>query len=349
MRRDKARAHGPYRHGKQWRVHFVTGSGANRATSYETFATRAAAEACVEGARSEAQGVTVSQAISDYIADRRAMERKSDTLTSYEKWLRTLLAPLLTRSIRSVSGRGAELYLASTVGRRADTHRNFLGAGRRWGTFCVKKRWITANPFAGVDALGARAIGADKVRLTVDESRVLVEWCREHPGDQAAVLTLGYLLLGPRTSELIRRDVRDLDDGGQLLLIGKTKTLAGSRKLRVPDELAELLRELVAGRAPDAPIFTDVNGQRMSRDVARRRVRAVCTAAGVTVVSPQALRRTQSTLATEAGETGLAVARHLGHATGAAPQVTGRSYVGRDAARNAQVERGLRVIRGGAA
>ncbi len=92
-----------------------------------------------------------------------------------------------------------------------------------------------------------------------------------------------------------------------------------------------MLRTLVEGRAPDSPIFTDKTGKRMSRNVARNRVMAACAAAGVTVLPPQALRRTQATLATEAGETSLAVARHLGHAVGAAPKTTTQSYIERDA------------------
>ncbi len=128
--------------------------------------------------------------------------------------------------------------------------------------------------------------------------------------------------------------------------IGKTKSKAGRRKLLIPEVLGELLRRLVTGRPSDAPIFTDINGKRMSRHVARLRVRAVCKAAGVAILSPQALRRTQATLATDAGETALAVARHLGHATGAAPAVTERSYVARAAASDARGERAQRLIRG---
>jgi len=74
---------------------------------------------------------------------------------------------------------------------------------------------------------------------------------------------------------------------------------------------------------------------------------AICAAAKVPTLPPQALRRTQATLATDAGATGLMVAQHLGHATGAAPAVTHRSYVERDAARDAAVQRGLRVLQGG--
>ena len=108
-----------------------------------------------------------------------------------------------------------------------------------------------------------------------------------------------------------------------------------------------MLLKLAAGRPPDAPLFVRPDGVRWSRYIARRRVREALEHAGVTVLPPQALRRTHATLATEAGESALAVARQLGHATGAAPAVTGRSYVGRDAAVAAQGDRALRVIQGG--
>jgi hypothetical protein len=60
-------------------------------------------------------------------------------------------------------------------------------------------------------------------------------------------------------------------------------------------------------------------------------------------LSPQPLRRTQGTLATEAGVSAVAVAAHLGHDLA----VTMRSYVDPNAVRAAQTERALRVIAGG--
>jgi hypothetical protein len=151
----------------------------------------------------------------------------------------------------------------------------------------------------------------------------------------------------------VRRDVRDLDDGGRLLWIGKTKTRAGRRRLLIPDELAPYLVAIAAGRPGDEPLFVSEAsgrwpaGRRWSRYMAYNHVRRICTAAKVPTLPPQALRRTQATLATDAGATGLMVAQHLGHATGAAPAVTHRSYVERDAARDAAVQRGLRILQGG--
>jgi len=335
--------HGPYKHGKKWRVHFVTVSGDDRSTEYETFASRAAAQACVDGARDEAQGITVSAAIDAFIAVRRAQGRAELTIVAYDGRLRLLLADYLTRPVRSIQHRGAELYTGALDGRSADSHRNLLIAGSMWGKFCVKQRWLKGNPFAEVEPVGQRVHGADKVRLTTDESRKLEAWCLARPNNQDAVLTLGYLYLGPRNTELSRRCVRDLDDDGSVLVIGKTKSKNGRRRLRIPTPLVNMLRIMCAGRAGDEPIFHGGLGKQMTSEYARKTVRRACKAAGVTVVPPQALRRTQASLATEAGETSLAVARHLGDTLAVAES----SYIERGTADAAQVERAFRVIRGG--
>jgi integrase len=343
--RQRARVYGPYRHGERWRVHFVTtGPGGDRTTTYETFDSRAAAQRCFDGAHDEAQGVTVTDAIEQFLECKRAEGKAELTIEAYEQRLTALLGDYLHRPVRSIARRGGELYAAALSGRKPDSHQNLLVAGRIWARWCMRQRLLRVDPFADVDPIGKRTHGADKERLTVDESRQLEQWCLAHSGDIGAVLTLGYLYLGARAAELCRRNVRDLDDDGRLLWIGKTKTRAGQRSLRIPDGLAGMLIALTAGRNGDEPIFRDNNGNRMSRHVARLRVRRTCAAAGVTELSPQALRRTQATIATEASETALAVARHLGHAR---PNVAAQSYIDRDAVTAARGAAALRVIRGG--
>lgn len=359
--RDGVSYFGPYARGKLWRVHVVTRSRGARSTEYETFATQALAEAFIAGGRDEAQGVTVTAAVDQFLAWSGARGAGQGAVDNYRRRLHALLRPVLQRPVRAVNGRGAELYAQSQVyadgprkgdRRAADTHRAGLAVGRTWGRWCVKHKLLRVNPFTEVEPVGRKVEGADKARLTVDESRQLEAWCLERTGDPVATITLAYLYLGARASELVLRTVRDLDDRGTLLQIGKTKTAAGRRRLRIPPELAAMLAALVDGRSTDAPIFAfdeDWRGQpagrRWTRDKARHAVRAACQAAGVTVLPPQALRRTQSTLAEEAGETALAVARHLGHATGAAPAVTHRAYVGRDTQRDAQVARARRALK----
>jgi len=289
----------------------------------------------------------VSAAIESFLDVTRARGRAELTIKAYNQRLNQLLGDYLQRPVRAIARRGVELYAAVLDGRSADSHQNLLVAGRLWARWCVKQGWLHADPFGEVELVGQRVHGADKARLTVDESRKLEAWCLAHPDDQGAVLTLGYLYLGSRNTELARRDVRDVDDGGRVLRIGKTKSKAGRRMLAIPPGLSELLLALCSGRAPDAPIFTDTRGARMSRMVARKHVLRVCKAAEVTVLPPQALRRTWASLADAVGEAPLSIARHLGHSVAAAPKVTEQAYLERGAVAAAQGERAFRVIRGG--
>jgi integrase len=295
----------------------------------------------------------VSDAIDAFIAAKLAGGLLEYTVDGYRNVLTTMLGHVTRRPVRYLVNRGVELYLRAQtypVGhkragqrRSAAYHQAALERARDLGRFCVKQKWLKVNPFTEVEKIGRRNHGSDKVRLTVDESRKLYEWCLAHTDQKYAVLTFGYLLLGARASELIKRNVRDLDDGGRMLWIGKTKTLAGQRCLMIPEPLAVALTALTSGAATDAPIFTDEHGCRMSRQMARIRVLEVCAAAGVTQVSPQALRRTQATLATTAGATALDVARHLGHASTA---IAERSYIDPTAVTTARTERAhLRLVR----
>jgi integrase len=277
------------------------------------------------------------------------------TLESYEDRLAALLGEVGTRPVRYLLGRGADLYTAAQSGRRADTHRGVLVVGKMFGGWLVKHRWLRTDPFADVDPVGRVTIGADKQRLTIDQSRRLQAFCHQRAaeGDLGAVLTLGYLLLGPRASELVGCDVQHVDDGGRLLWVPGTKTEDARRGLLVPEELSIYLVALAADRPDGDPLFVSEAsrrwpaGRRWTRYMAYNHVRRICVAAGVPELAPQALRRTQATLATAAGVSGLEVARHLGHAVPAAPAVTGRAYIGRGATQAAAVQRGMVVLQGG--
>lgn len=351
MQRRGELAHGPYEHGQKFRIILVGADGTRRRRS---FATRAAAEAYKEAVLGETQsGRTVSVAVEAFLAAKRAKGVAGATLESYEDRLAALVGKVGGRPVRYLAGRGAELYAAAQAGRAADTHRNALVVGQQLGRWLVRQRWLRADPFADVEPVGRRVVGADKPRHTVDEARRLQATCHDLGADPGAVIALGYLLLGERASELVDCDVRDLDDGGRLLWIRGTKTATARRRLLVPDELVPLLLALAGDRSGDEPLFLSEAsrrwpaGRRWTRHMAYQHVRRLCRAAGVPELGPQGLRRTQATLAEDAGATGLQVAAHLGHAVAKAPAVTHRAYVGRDSARNAAVARGMRVLQGG--
>lgn len=343
----RVRAHGPYKHGNVWRVHFVSGSGrGNRATTYEKFATRAEAEACIAASRDEAQGVTVRQAVDRFLEHKRERGCVANTLENYEHRLWRLLGlpGNENRPIRFVAGRGGELYRASIGTGANDTHINGLNVGRMWGAWCVREKLLRANPFADVERVGRKRHGSTKERHTVDESRKLEAYCMAAPFDPDRVLTYGYMMLGKRASELVGVRVRDLDDDGWLLRIGKGKSVASVTALAVPPALREMLLGLAMNEPPDVHLFVNHSGKPMSRYVARDRVRAVCKAAGVRVLPPQALRRTFTDNAQRQGVALKSIAEMVGHTSSA---VTQRSYLAPEVVASAAVERNFKVLAGG--
>ena len=347
MRNNRTRAYGPYPHGDQWRIHYVSRrADGTRETKYSTHPTRDDADLILAGAKDQAQGVTVKQAVDALLAQMKLDERAESTITTAEFRLAHFfgLPKNAKRPVRWLNRRGEELYAAARVKRSADTHQAELDLAKRVGDICLEKRWLRANPFALVKPVGRKNHGADKPRLRVDESRKLADFCLARPGDQFATVTLAYLYLGVRASELVVRSVRDLDDDGRLLWIDKAKTPTGKRHLEIPDALVEFLQLLVKGKAPTDPIFTLDNGKRANRHWAYRTVKRILREAKVPEMPPQALRRTGADIATDAGALGHVIAAHLGQRSQA---VTDRSYRDRDVVANAKQERAFKVIAGG--
>jgi integrase len=328
------RIYGPYKHRERWRVAIRVGGS----TTYQSFDRLDQAEQFIAGARDEAQGITIGDAVTALIGEMRAAGLAESTITTATYRIDHILGPHTKRPIRWLAHRGAEVYRAACVDRSADTHHAELALASRVGALAVKRKWLRANPFADVEAIGRKSHGRNKQRLRVDESRTLWDWCVEHRDQPRAVLALAYLVLGARASELVKRTVRDLDDNGNRLWIEDAKTERGNRSLEVPEPLRSMLLELARGKGPGDLLFA------WSRFAARHHVRAVCEAAGVPVLPPQALRRTHSDVATDAGLSAHAVASHLGHTSSV---VTDRSYRDRQVTQDAAAGRTLRVLAGG--
>ena len=127
--------------------------------------------------------------------------------------------------------------------------------------------------------------------------------------DVGALAAATALLMGMRASEVTDRVVRDLDDDGRVLVIPRAKTRAGIRRLRLPAVLQPLLARLAVGKEPTERLF----GPDSNRRWLRRAVQRICYLAKTPIVGPHGLRGTHGTLAVQAGITGDAVARALGH------------------------------------
>ncbi len=147
------------------------------------------------------------------------------------------------------------------------------------------------------------------------------------------------LVMGMRCSEVVSRIVRDLDDEGRLLWIPDSKTLAGRRKLQVPNFLQPYLIRLARDRDPQAGLL----GEHW-RDWPRKWVQRICKASKVPLVTAHAMRGLHGTLAVDSGITSHAVAAALGHESF---KTTAESYAQRDAVAGAQQNRVLGVLAGG--
>jgi integrase len=365
-RKRRAHVYGPYPEqladGLRWRIVYVNLAGQRTAISFrgEGAEERAAQEA--DKLRSEIAGRTVSDAIEDYLAEREADGAKPISVKTTRFRLRGLLGVDEKKGLNGgplaelTPKRAAALFEALRVRRSVDTARNSLGEAGTWARWCVKRGWLRVDPFAGLRPRGRRRRG--KPQHTTDEARKFERyllavaaaplspdttarrrWDHAVSNRQGAIGTLTALLLGLRASEVVDRQVRDLDDDGWMLWVPEAKTEAGKRRQVVPEHLRPLLQELCAGRAGDERIWSG-----RGRTWLLRRCKALCEAAGVPVISLQGLRGTHASLAVQAGASPLDVSRALGHAGTA---VTERHYTTVEAQADGRQQRALTVLAGG--
>jgi integrase len=309
------RLHGPYRHGARWRVIGVAADGARVRESFET---AAAAQAFIDAGRIALGTRTAGQAVTAYLAHLGQKGRRPGTIVT----ARYRLVAFLRLAERDPDLAALDVSAARTLYEqragetKPDTHHGELALASAWAAWCVRQGWMTSDPFAAVERLGAKSRG--KPQLRVDEGRKFLAACLadESPAGVACALAL---LTGARASEVTERVCRDLDDDGRLLWIDQAKTRAGVRQLPIPELLRPRLVALAKGRQPAERLFGDVTRHWLGHHVGR-----FCDLAGVPRVSPHGLRGMYATLRVQSGAAVEAIARELGQA---GPAVTRAHYI----------------------
>jgi integrase len=121
--------------------------------------------------------------------------------------------------------------------------------------------------------------------------------------------------MGLRTSEVLKRVVRDLDDGARYLWIDEGKTASARRHLEVPALVQPYLLRLASGKRPDELLVGvgEVTGEPHLRQSMHWMVRQLCQKAGVPRVCTHSLRGLWATLAVGSGIASHAVAESLSH------------------------------------
>lgn len=215
--------------------------------------------------------------------------------------------------------------------------RRLLGSMLR---YAVRRRWIMADPTAGVRLPRAPMQRVDA--FTPAEARAIADAAGTlrtptgrpcgRPMDRLIVLLLAST--GMRPGEMAALDVRDVDlahgtinvdktmtkaEAGHYRYVqGDTKTPKGRRHLPIPPFLRDGLEELVAGRDGGEPLFTSPRGERLLYAQWSKRVfRPARAAAGIDpdgrTLTLYSLRHTFASVAIAAGADVKTLQELMGH------------------------------------
>lgn len=315
------RIHGPFRHGRKWRLEIVLEDDTREKRAFETEA-EAEAEAvrlragCIPG---PSKRLSIVSAIERYEETLRKRNKPKTVDTTLGR-LRALLRPSATRPMSTVTTKDVVKHL-DALEWAYDTKRIALVELRTFCRWLLKKGWIRKDPSEGIEVEGKRRRG--KPQLTADEAkRFLVKALELAPTEPGALAAAIALLMGLRASEITDRVVRDVDLEGTVLVVPGGKTENARRRVRIPTNLRPLVAMYTKGKKPDEPILG------IDRYTAHYWCRKICKLAGVSTVSPHGLRGTNATLRHDVGEAPERIAAELGQ--GSFEGVTARHYVSDD-------------------
>jgi integrase len=199
--------------------------------------------------------ITMREAVNDYLASRVDIRESSKVTIRYR--IEAFIKGREQSYLQLFPAKTAWLALVNE--NSVDTLYGIRSAAQGFFKWCVLQGQLKRAPLENVEIVGRKRRG--KPQLRMDEGRRFLELALSETPDadnQERIARLGAataLLLGLRSSEVIGRQVRDLDDGGTMFVIPTSKTDAGERTLEVPDRLRPYLLQLVQGRASTEPLF----------------------------------------------------------------------------------------------
>ncbi|WP_029904007.1 tyrosine-type recombinase/integrase [Nocardia brasiliensis] len=313
--------------GKRWRARYVDGKGEEHS---KRFARKADAQSWLDGQTAAVvTGVHASPAAGRVTVDVVATAWLAGH-PSWEKSTRARYKSIVAKHIRPRWGsvRLADLahdeiqeWVIEQVDRGAagGTVRKNLGVLSQICDHAVITRRIAVNPCGTVDR-PKQSLGKRRYLSGVE-----VEQLAEHAGGNwLAVMVLAYCGLrfaevaGLQTSAVnlqrrrlqIERTITEVDG----VLVTKAPKDHQRRSVPFPAFLAEPLKQHLAGRQPDAEVFTSRRGAVLRvRNMRRAWWNGAAKAAGLEGLTPHELRHTAASLAVSQGASVLALQRMLGH------------------------------------
>lgn len=206
---------------------------------------------------------------------------------------------------------------------------------------------VPTNPFAKVELIGKPNRG--KRQFTVDQARKFLAAAVSRfveQGDRMALAAAIVMTTGARAAEVLQRQVCELDEGGAVLVVREREAKAGDtgaavknrkseRRLEIHPHLRSLMQTLAEGRPPEALLFRIGGGDvHCGRVMLRLRIRQICQAEGLPLVTTHSFRGLYATIAFRKLRDPNAVAEIMGHSDFA---TTKNAYLDPRAAARAQM------------
>lgn len=348
-RRNPARVLGPYQERGRWRL-IVVEEGGRRSVFFPT-----QGEALKFKAGTEREiALPPSRRIADVLVEWQAQRHregqcKAKSIDNQFGRLQGFFASVSEEDIAALTPRRAAAMYQEAIERisprtgsplAAATHRLDLQLAQCFYSWAIQKGYVGASPFRDVRPVGR--VKAGKQQLRIEEARRFTSVAMSYFEETERPLAIGALLalmMGLRTSEVLDRIVRDVDDGARYLWIDAGKTANAKRHLEVPEIMQPYLLRLTQGKREDDWLF---EGRKNGRPAARQSmwdmVRSLCQRAGVPMVCTHSLRGLWATLAVQSGAASHVVAANLGHHSF---KVTERHYAQSSAVGNAATARVL--------
>lgn len=303
----------------------IRDAGADRTERFSTLKEALSVKKLIE--RQLVEGREVSELLAECLASKQVLAITKETM--HRKLVRWFGKDIDTSISFWTADQCRKRYAQLIAeGLAAGTHRDLLRRARVFFDWCIESGHLRGeNPAAKVRPQGIVERG--KFQLTLDELRKFVAEALASPKREGNIAAMTLLFLGLRCSEVCRARVRDLDDGGRVLIVQRGKTRNARRRLRIPAVLAGLLALQAAGKGPEQRLFE------RDRHWVYDQVTRLCRTAGLPRVCPHSLRGSFATLAATA-EAPTAVAKALGHAS---PATTRQHYIEPSASDNTQISR----------
>lgn len=322
--KEPPRVRGPYKERRGWRLVVFEEAG-RRSLHFSTEAEALRRKAALARELERTAPRTIATMLDEYVEHKIETGRSLPYIAQAERRrLVALLGPFVEQDIGAVTpARAAALYQQLTVRPSVKTnqplsaasHRCYLVYAKTFFGWAVRRGYLLRSPFEGVQPVGKPNRG--KLQLRIEEAHRFIDRALRRFTEERRPLALASLValyMGLRASEILKRQVRDLDAGGRILWVDFGKTRNARRHLKVPAAIRPYLRQLCEGKRSDEYIFGEREPYKPEwRQYLWAEVRLICRLAEVPIVCPHSLRGLYATLAVESGAVSDAVAASLGH------------------------------------